>query len=109
MSSEKSSQFDRSGFAHAITNEYLRTVIATTFGDANPGEQVMVNLPIRCPDPMLYEGLFAKFGGSRPDIEMVDETGGVYKVQGEGLTLSGSTEYSFCLVTGLTVGDFLPV
>jgi len=109
MSNEKSSQFDRSGFAHAITNKHLRTVIATTYGGSDPRERVTVNLPIRCPDPMLYGGLFAKFGGGRPDIEMVDETGGAYKVQGEGLTLSGSTEYSFCLVTGLTVGDFLPV
>lgn len=109
MSNEESSRFDRNGFAHAITNERLRAAIAATYADANLGERVTVSLPIRCPDPMLYEGLFAKFGGGRPGIVAANEADGFYKVQGEGLTLSGSTGCSICLVTGLTVGDFLPV
>ncbi len=109
MSDKKPTQFDRRGFAHAMTNDYLRAVIAATYADIDPNEQVMVNLPVKCSDPMLYKRLFAKFGGRVPDIEMVEEEGGLYKVQGEGLTLSGSTEYSFCLVVGLTVADFLPV
>lgn len=109
MSNEKPTQFDRNGFAHAMTNEYLRAVIAATYADVDPNERVMVNLPVKCSDPMLYRGLFAKFGGGCSDIEMGEGEGGLYKVQGEGLTLSGSTEYSLCLVVGLTIADFLPV
>lgn len=98
--------FDRVGFAHAITNPYLRSHIADGFADVASNEKILVNLPINCPDPSLYATLFAKFGG---DECVIEDEGETYTVSNGDVSLSGATSYASCLVWGLTPSDFLPV
>lgn len=98
--------FDRVGFAHAITNPYLRSLIAEGFADIGSDETICVNLPINCPDPSLYIGLFAKFGGGECVIE---DKGSTYTVSNDEVFLSGATSYASCLVSGLRLSDFLPI